>query len=80
MIFVLYLVFLALAYGDLCRCVFNKGVPESSMLSALNYVCGNADCSPIADGGYAFYPDTIYDHASCKPILSMLPNHSRRGH
>ena len=35
------------------------------MEGALNYVCGaGLDCGPISEGGSAFYPNTLEDHAA----------------
>eukprot|EP01123_Difflugia_compressa_P013513 TRINITY_DN6303_c0_g1_i1.p1 TRINITY_DN6303_c0_g1~~TRINITY_DN6303_c0_g1_i1.p1 ORF type:complete len:205 (+),score=39.30 TRINITY_DN6303_c0_g1_i1:15-629(+) len=49
---------------DNCRCVFNVGTAADKKLAALQYVCGNFNCTSINPGGECFYPDTVEAHSA----------------
>jgi len=45
-------------------CNVKKGASNSALSSALGWVCGNQDCSPIQPGGSHFQPNTLMDHCN----------------
>lgn len=45
-------------------CVAKAGAPMQDVINALNYACGEADCSQVQSNGACFNPNTLYSHAS----------------
>ncbi|KAK8659313.1 hypothetical protein V6N13_029519 [Hibiscus sabdariffa] len=67
MLLLLYLmVFLALTdHSSAIYCVCKDGVSEQMLQKTLDYACGaGADCSPIAQNGPCYNPNTVKDHCN----------------
>ncbi|KAJ8774702.1 hypothetical protein K2173_017148 [Erythroxylum novogranatense] len=63
----MYLVlFLALAgHSSASYCVCKDGVSDQALQKSLDYACGaGADCTPIAQNGPCYNPNTVKDHCN----------------
>jgi len=47
-----------------CRCLFQSSATPAQMQAAIDYVCGNIDCSPISPSGQYYLPNTLVEHSA----------------